>query len=105
MIPYKILNTIISTCAQTLPLAANTREVTPTSAAIRVRGSKFAARILETSTIKSEQSQSSHSFLVRVENGLFNLYTPLILFVGESKNQRNNSGSRIGTPRPDKITI
>ena len=46
-----------------------------------------------------------HEHLVRVENGLFNLYAPLILFVGESKNQRNNSGSRIGTPRPDKITI
>ena len=90
---------------QTRSYLVQLMEVTPTSAATRVSGSKFAARILETSTIKSEQSQSSHSFLVRVENGLFNLYAPLILFVGESKNQRNNSGSRIGTPRPDKITI
>lgn len=72
-----MLKIIISICAQTLPFAAKTSDVTPISAAARVRGSGEGQARFEMSTIVSYSTNRSHSFLVSVFIGLvILLYTP-----------------------------
>ena len=57
-----MLNRIIKICAQTLPFAAKIREVTPISAAARVRKSNCGEIRLAAKTISRDPAQSRRSF-------------------------------------------
>ena len=73
MIPYKMQKIIIRNCAQTFPFAAKISAVTPRSAEINVNKSKSLVARFERMTTVRETSQRSHSYLVNVFNGLFNI--------------------------------
>ena len=73
MMPYRIEKITIRICAQTFPFAAKIREVTPTSAAISVSGSKSRLIRLEIMIIIREPIQRPHSFLDKFLIGFVNV--------------------------------
>lgn len=64
-----MLNTTMRICAQTLPLAARTKDVTPMRAAASVIRSGSGEVRLEMSTRVKEAIQRIHSFRVKVLMG------------------------------------